>query len=267
MSRLPFLAAVLGCALVAAASYSPRADFAAAEPARIRAHLDSVERELRAKDVSPLTPTQRAARLRNLAILHVYWIRGVFPQNTDFPGRHVPYFIDRYGTRCAMAYLIEQSGRGDIVHRIATTENTAYVRDLKDDAQLGAWLRENGLTAAEAARIQPTYGSPIEDFTGRWEGTMTFGPHDSLTLRYVLTNNGDEIWTLTVPGHPSIQTRVVGLAGDSLITQAESVASILGSERVMTRLRTVLHYGGPTLTRSTAMPDPPPSGAAARGHR
>ena len=101
MSRLPFLAAVLGCALVAAASYSPRADFAAAEQARIRAHLDSVERELRAKDVSTLTPTQRAARLRNLAILHVYWIRGVFPQNTDFPGQRVPYFIDRYGKEAA----------------------------------------------------------------------------------------------------------------------------------------------------------------------
>src|SRR2546426_9539915 len=157
MSRLPFLAAVLGCALVAAASYSPRADFAAAEPARIRAHLDSVERELRAKDVSPLTPTQRAARLRNLAILHVYWIRGVFPQNTDFPGQRVPYFIDRYGTRCAMAYLIEQSGGGDFVARVAATNNNARIPELKHDAELVAWLAENGLTLAEAAWIQPSY--------------------------------------------------------------------------------------------------------------
>ena len=94
---------------------------------------------------------------------------------------------------------------------------------------------------------------------------MTFGPHDSLTLRYVLTNNGNEIWTLTLPGHPPIQTRVVGFAGDSLITQAESVASILGSERVMTRLRTVLHYGGHTLTGSIEVRYPPPSGAVVRG--
>src|SRR5436190_322918 len=129
----------------------------------------------------------------------------------------------------------------------------------------GAWLRENGLTAAEAARIQPAYGSPYADFTGRWEGTMTFGPHDSLTLRYVLTNNGNETWTLTLPGRPPIQTRVVALAGDNLITQAESVASILGSERVMTRLRAMLHYGGHTLTGSIEVRYPPPSGAVVRG--
>ena len=157
MSRLPFLAAVLGCALVAAASYSPRADFAAAEQARIRAHLDSVERELRAKDVSTLTPTQRAARLRNLAILHVYWIRGVFPQNTDFPGQRVPYFIDRYGTRCAMAYLIEQSGGGDLVTRVAATHNNARIPELRTDPDLGAWLWRNGITLEDAPTGQQPY--------------------------------------------------------------------------------------------------------------
>src|SRR6266513_1858315 len=94
---------------------------------------------------------------------------------------------------------------------------------------------------------------------------MTFGPHDSLTLRYVLTNNGNETWTLTLPGRPPIQTRVVALAGDSLITQAESVASILGSDRVMTRLRTVLHFAGHRLTGSMDVRSPSPSGAVERG--
>src|SRR5438094_164210 len=158
MPRLPFLAAVLGCALVAAASYSPRADFAAAEQAWIRAHLDSVERELRAKDVSLLAPGQREARLRNLDVLHGYWVRGVFPQNTDFPGQRVPYFIDRYGTRCAMAYLIEQSGEGDLVTRVAATHNNARIPELRTDPDLGAWLWRNGITLEEAARIQPAYG-------------------------------------------------------------------------------------------------------------
>src|SRR5947199_2168999 len=236
----------------------PNGDFRAAETGRIRRHLATVEADLRIKDVSALTPAQRQARAKNLEVLHAYWVRGVFPVNTDFPGQRVPYFVDRHGTRCAMAYLIEQSGRGDIVRRIAMTENNAYVRDLKDDAQLGAWLRENGLTAAAAARIQPAYGSPCADFTGRWEGTMTFGPHDSLTLRYVLTNNGNETWTLTLPGHPPIQTRVVALAGDDLITQAESIPSILGSEQVMTRLRTVLHYAGHTITSSIEVRYHPP---------
>src|SRR6059036_429146 len=84
----------------------PNVDFRAAETGRIRRHLATVEAELRATDVSALTPAQRQARAKNLAVLHAYWVRGVFPVNTDFPGRHVPYFIDRYGTRCAMAYLI-----------------------------------------------------------------------------------------------------------------------------------------------------------------
>jgi len=225
---------------------------APAETARIRRHLSMVEAELRATKVSALTPAQRAARAGNLDVLHAYWVRGVFPVNTDFPGRHVPYFIDRYGTRCAMAYLIEQSGYGDFVRRIATTQNNAYVRDLRGDTELGAWLSENGLTAAEAARIQPTYGSPADDFAGRWDGTVTFGSRDSTRLRYILTNersNGG--WMLTFPDHWSTQLRVVTLAGDSLVLEAAPAPSILGSGREpVTRLRSVLHYGGNTLTGS-----------------
>jgi hypothetical protein len=137
-----------------------RADPAAAEVARIRTHLATVERELRARDVSALTPAQRAARRRNLDVLHAYWLGGLFPKNTDFPGERMPYFIDRYGTRCAMAYLIEQSGRGDLVARVAASNNNARIRELKDDPELIAWLDGNGLTVAEAARIQPQYGPP-----------------------------------------------------------------------------------------------------------
>ena len=157
MSRLSLFATVALAALAAMSSARAPFDFRATETARIRAHLDSAERELRAKDVSSLTPAQRAARLRNLDRLHEYWVRGVFPQNTDFPGERVPYFIDRYGTRCAMAYLIEQAGSGDFVARVAATTNNARVPELKRDPQLVEWLEANGLTLGEAARIQPSY--------------------------------------------------------------------------------------------------------------
>ncbi len=225
---------------------------APAETARIRRHLSMVEAQLRATNVSALRPAQRAARGRNLDVLHAYWVRGVFPVNTDFPGRHVPYFIDRYGTRCAMAYLIEQSGYGAFVRRIATTQNNAYVRDLRGDTELGAWLSQNGLTAAEAARIQPTYGSPADDFAGRWDGTVTFGSRDSTRLRYILTNErSNDGWMLTFPDHWSTQLRIVTVAGDSLVLEAAPAPSILGSGREpVTRLRSVLHYGGSTLTGS-----------------
>lgn len=127
------------------------------EAARIAAHLATVERELLERDVSHLTPAQRAARQENLRRLRKYRLRGVFPHNHDFLGQRVPYFIDRHGTLCAMAYLIQQSGREDIVQRVAATQNNARVRQLAGDPELVAWLEANGLSAEEAGRIQPKY--------------------------------------------------------------------------------------------------------------
>src|SRR5258708_1065361 len=174
---------VIPALAVAVLPIRPMVDVTALETARVRTHLATVEAELRTKDVSALTPAQRQARVRNLDVLHEYWVHAVFPVNTDFPGRRVPYFVDRYGTRCAMAYLIEQAGRGDVVARIAATHNNAYVHDLQDDPELTAWLRTNGLTAAEAPRIQPSYGSPSADFPGRGEGKAGFGPRGSRVVR------------------------------------------------------------------------------------
>ena len=161
MRKLTFASCLIVPVLVLAArSPVPWGSAAEAETARIGTRLAAVERDLRAKDVSAWPPGERAARSRNLDVLHGYWVRGVFPKNTDVPGARVPYFVDRYGTRCAMAYLIEQSGRGDLVARVAATANNARIRDLKADPELVAWLRENGLTAGEAALIQPSYGGP-----------------------------------------------------------------------------------------------------------
>jgi len=161
MRTAPLAIAILVPALLAVDQLAPhRSDPARVEAARIRTHLARVEVALRARDVARLSPAQRTARARNLDVLHRYWTTGVFPTNTDFPGERMPYFIDRYGIRCAMAHLIEQSGRGDLVARVAATNNNARIRDLKNDPDLVAWLDENGLTAAEAARIQPTYGNP-----------------------------------------------------------------------------------------------------------
>ena len=131
------------------------------EVRRLRRHFATLERELVARDVSHLTPAQRAARERHVARLRAYARTGVFPKNTDFADRRVPYFIDRAGTRCAMAHLIEQSGGGDHVRRVADKMNNAYIAEIARDPELAAslfaWLDENGLTVEEAARIQPSY--------------------------------------------------------------------------------------------------------------
>jgi hypothetical protein len=140
-----------------------RAEWAAAEVARLRAHFDSVDAELRARDVSALSPAQRAARARHVALLRAYRDRGVFPRNTDFPGRRVAYFVDRDGVACAVGALLLADGRGDIVDRVRRVDNHVLVPALAGDTALRAWLDGVGLTLAEAARIQPTYGGVRED--------------------------------------------------------------------------------------------------------
>lgn len=129
----------------------------AREQARLHAHFRAVLTELRARDVSDLAPPQRAARRRLVAELARYARAARFPRNLACPDRRTPIFIDAAGTRCAMAHLIESTGHRALVARVAAAHNLAYIRELASDADLRTWLRAHGLTAAEAARIQPEY--------------------------------------------------------------------------------------------------------------
>jgi hypothetical protein len=147
---------------------SPRESHLRAEVARLRAHFDSVDKELRMRDVSQLSAEQRASRTKLMTWLRDYRHAGQFPQNDRFLDRMVPFFRDSRGTLCAMAYLVDRSGREDIVDHIAKTRNNAYIRELTDDRDLVAWLDASGLSVAEAARIQPQYGEG---------GCCTIGPN------------------------------------------------------------------------------------------
>ena len=131
-----------------------------AEVARLRAHFDSVDTELRTRDVSHLSAQQRGSRTKLIRWLREYRDVGQFPINDRFANRTVPFFRDSHGTLCAMAYLVDRSGRGDVVDRIATTRNNAYIPELTDDRDLVSWLDESGLSVSEAARIQPAYNFP-----------------------------------------------------------------------------------------------------------
>lgn len=62
-------------------------------------------------------------------------------------------FIAPNGNRCALAHLIEASGRGDLVRRLADEQNGVCV-GLSDDAELQAWVLESGLTLEECVLIQ-----------------------------------------------------------------------------------------------------------------
>ncbi len=127
-----------------------------AETLRIRFHLAKVEIKLRNKDVCKLSLELKERRIENLDRLHSYWVRGKFPKNPDFSHR-IPYFKDASGVPCAVAYLIEKSGKSALVNEVARTNNHVYVNDIQDGPVLD-WINNSGLTQDEAALIQPSYG-------------------------------------------------------------------------------------------------------------
>ena len=129
-----------------------------AEVARIRAHFDSVLAVLPSRDVAALTAAQQSNRATLLQTLRGYRDAGVFPHNYDFPEVATPYFVDRKtGTLCAVAYLMESTGRRDIVDRVARADNNVRVHQLAGDTAFNAWLAAHGLTLDEAAWIQVPY--------------------------------------------------------------------------------------------------------------
>ena len=159
VTGLLLLVGVLSSLPEAAAVLRPASD-THAEVVRLRAHFDSVDAELRAPTTEALSAPQRAARLQLIGWLREYRDAGVFPQNDRFPGRAVPFFRDSRGVLCAMAYLIERTGRKDLVDRVADAQNNARIRELSGNQDLRAWLDSVGMSVEEAARVQPTYGGP-----------------------------------------------------------------------------------------------------------
>ena len=129
---------------------------------RLRAHFDSVDTELKSRDVGALSSSQRVRRAELTSWLRDYRNAGRFPVNDKF-GSPTPLFRDSKGTLCAMAYLIDRSGREDIVDKVEATRNNAYIAELADDPALIAWLDSSGLSVDEAARIQPSYNGFPDD--------------------------------------------------------------------------------------------------------
>ena len=131
------------------------------EIARVQKHLAQIERDLLARDTRALTPDQRLARKQHIARIQAYRERGRFPHNHDFPGRRVPCFVDRHGTRDVLAHLMESSGQQDLVHRVSRSRNNATVREMVSDSRIGpdfhAWLVRSGLSVDEAQKLQPSY--------------------------------------------------------------------------------------------------------------
>lgn len=139
------------------------------ERRRVRDHLTRALRAVRAAPVTHLSAAQRARRRAALRALSRYIDAGRFPVNrTRLP--LTPVFVSPDGARCAMAALLESTGHHALVERVAREHNLARIAQLAHDPELTAWLDANGLTLAEAARIQPAY-SPHTD--AHWQPTVS----------------------------------------------------------------------------------------------
>lgn len=126
---------------------------------RIQAHLLEVETELQGRDVSHLSQRLQSERQRNLERLREYRKAGEFPRNTHVPVRQ-PVFIDRDDRACAVGHLMIESGWDEAAQAISARENLAYLPDM-ESPEVEQWVAQSGLSADEAAWIQPTY-SPCE---------------------------------------------------------------------------------------------------------
>ena len=121
----------------------------------LQAHFSAVVAELEAKDTESLPASRREARGGAVASLRAYGERGLFPRNTCHTQR-VPILRDERGVSCAMAHLLEISGRKGLVDSLARSNNYLYMEEAREPALL-AWLEESGLSKEEACRIQAVY--------------------------------------------------------------------------------------------------------------
>ncbi|MDX2001449.1 MAG: T9SS type A sorting domain-containing protein [Chitinophagales bacterium] len=151
----------------------------------IQEHLKQVERYLREKDISHLSPELSSRRLHSLDVLHGYWMQGKFPQNYDYSYR-IPYFIDVHGTACAVGYLIIESGRKDIADMIVRKGNNDYLLDM-DYPELAQWVEQSGFTAKELALIQPGYepAVPWKTFGSGTDGVVNTSLVDDAGRLYI----------------------------------------------------------------------------------
>ncbi|MDE2942723.1 MAG: hypothetical protein OXT63_00760 [Gemmatimonadota bacterium] len=170
----------------------------------IQGHLLDVEGALRRKATDALSAAQRERRNTALNWLREYRERGEFPHNHTHAGGRVPVFVDEHGTPCAVAYLLQRSGRENLVREIAGADNNAYAWELADDGRFSEWLDEMGLTLEEAARIQPGYADYclciVDEASRAWRYVTPFALGSVLAGHVVNGATQPEAWERTAVG-------------------------------------------------------------------
>lgn len=122
----------------------------------ISIHLKAVIDSLDRVEVDHLTKRQFVKRKALLKALAAYASSGIFPINTNHAKR-TPYFIDDFGTACAVGHLIIESGHRSLAEKISSEMNYAYLEDM-NYPEIQEWATVHGFSLAELKWIQPGYG-------------------------------------------------------------------------------------------------------------
>jgi hypothetical protein len=167
-----------------------------------------------------------------------------------------------------MAYLIERSGWGDLVDRVASTRNYAYIPELADDPALVAWLDSVGLSVTEAARIQPEYrpspGVPEDE-----EVTASYAVGSILVSGASLTSLGlnlitptkSSAWAGLIAGSLGVVAGAANLDGGGGAEKVATANMIIGGGAMVAGLYRLL---SPPPARSVTDPAPQSAGSSAR---
>ncbi|MBL7778650.1 MAG: T9SS type A sorting domain-containing protein [Chitinophagales bacterium] len=187
----------------------------------IATHLMLVEKTLRSRNTTGLNKSQKQNRAKMLDELHHYWQVGIFPIN-DYLTYKNPVFIDRYGTHCAVGYLMLKSGHGDLAKRIDANEKFAYVRQIKTEG-VAQWATEFGFTVDELAWIQPGYPAsmPTYDLDGGVNGVVNVIVAD--TVSGIVYAGGSFSHTTNGVACNNIAAWISGFAGWSWIALGTGV--------------------------------------------
>ncbi len=104
--------------------------------------------------MSPAAAKKELARRRSIALarLRAYRQAAIYPRNRGIDGL-ANVFIDELGQLCAMAKLIQLSGRQDLVDQIHRENNLIRLGTVTS-GPIHAWILRSGLTLEEVALIQ-----------------------------------------------------------------------------------------------------------------
>jgi uncharacterized protein (DUF2147 family) len=98
---------------------------------------------------------------------------------------------------------------------------------------------------AIAAAVGLVSSAAAQGAAGSWNGKSMVGPKDSVVTTYVLTIAADgKTGSMKFANRDAIPTRIVAMAGDSVVSEAGPYPSILRPGQTVTLLRTVAHYKG-----------------------